>query len=236
MGTHKAGQSTREMANQRRKTGIIVLVGALIVIIIIGIILSNAKTLGIGGGAILFLLFLPKIIEVITENYDKKSIQMEKRANRGAKAEEEIGGLLSELDEEQFLVLHDINSTYGNIDHLVLCQRGIFLIETKSHHGKVSLGDGKLLINGHEPEKDFIAQTLKNSYWLKELIKTKIGLDVWINPLLVFTNAFVPFGKPIKGVQITNKKFLLNILQSNGRVTASNQKLWEVRDKLGGLF
>jgi hypothetical protein len=224
------------MANHRRKTGIIVLVVALIAIIVIAIILSNAKALGIGGGALLLLIFVPKLIEIFVGKYDRKNTRMVKRASRGAVAEEEIGDLLSKLDEDQFLVLHDINSDYGNIDHLVLSQKGIFLIETKSHHGKVSTEDGKVLVNGRETEKDFISQTLKNSYWLKELIKTELGLDVWINPLLVFTNAFVPFGNPIKGVQLTNKKFLLNILRSNGRISATNQKLWECRDKLAGLF
>jgi hypothetical protein len=50
-------------------------------------------------------------------------------------------------------VIHDVVSPYGNIDHIVLnAQGGIFLIETKAHGGRVSVVDGRLLVNGHDPE------------------------------------------------------------------------------------
>jgi hypothetical protein len=46
-------------------------------------------------------------------------------------------------------------------------------------------------MNGHDPEKDFIAQALSNTYWLKEKIDSLIDVQAWIVPILVFTNAFV---------------------------------------------
>ena len=51
--------------------------------------------------------------------------------------------------------------------------------------------DGHLLVNGHDPEKEFIAQTLNNTYWLKEKVHAVVNVEAWIIPILVFTNAFV---------------------------------------------
>jgi hypothetical protein len=79
--------------------------------------------------------------------------------------------------------------------------------------------------------KDFIAQALNNTYWLKEKIGNTMNAQVWISPVLVFTNAFVERTVPIKGVTIINKKFLLNILQrSNAK--GRNSALWENREKI----
>jgi hypothetical protein len=88
-----------------------------------------------------------------------------------------------------------------------------------------------LLVNGHDPEKDFIAQVLNNTYWLKEKICNNIDVEVWIAPVLVFTNAFVERISPIKGVTIINKKFLLNLLQKS-KGNAKNIPIWENREKI----
>ena len=113
-------------------------------------------------------------------------LKEEKRAIRGARSEEKIGDMLTELSED-YLVLHDIDSPYGNIDHVVFSKRnGVFLIETKSHGGKVTVEGRTLLVNGKLPEKDFIAQALQNSFWLKKEIGNLIGPSPWITPILVF--------------------------------------------------
>ena len=110
--------------------------------------------------------------------------------------------------------MHDIESPYGNIDHIVIGKNaGIFLLETKAHGGKVEVNGETLLVNGKLPEKDFIAQALRNSYWLRDEISQIVGDKPWITPILVFTNAFVPPTRPVKGVSIINKKYLLNFLQ-----------------------
>ncbi len=69
---------------------------------------------------------------------------------------------------------------FGNIDHIVISQKSvIFLMETKSHRGTVITTESKILANGQALEKDFVAQALKNSYWLwdetEDLLKVKPG-------------------------------------------------------------
>ena len=67
---------------------------------------------------------------------------MEKRARRG------------------FYAFHDVSLPgLGNVDHVVLGQRGLFCVETKSHEGRVTAERGLLLVNGRPPEKDLVRQT-----------------------------------------------------------------------------
>jgi len=147
------------------------------------------------------------------------------------RATEKIGSLLETLGENH-LVIHDIESPYGNIDHIVISnQSGVFLLETKAHGGKVSVSNGQLLVNGHDPEKDFIAQALNSTYWLRDKIHPMVNADVWVTPTLVFTNAFVERTAPIKGMTIINKKFLLNLLQKP-KSNPKNLVIWENREKI----
>lgn len=236
MAANKAGQSTREMARKRRKIGLTVLSVSLVLLIGLSFFINNSKALGIGGMGVLVLLVFLFFITDWTEDFDRRSTRMEKRATRGAVAEEEIGELLESLGEG-FHVIHDVESPYGNIDHLVLSeQNGLFLIETKAHAGRVQVEGEVLLVNDKPPEKDFIAQVLKNTYWLREEIREALEVEAWITPILVFTNAFVPFGRPVKGVHIINKRFLLDTLQKPRKANPANQKLWAERETLAELL
>jgi hypothetical protein len=233
----QAGRSTREMARKRHQSAVWNGVFGIMAILILGLFLQNAKTLGISGIGIFILLALIRIIPGLTDRRVSKKLIEEKRAIRGAIGEEKIGELLAKLPDD-FHVLHDIVSPYGNIDHIVIGKNaGIFLLETKAHGGKVSVTEETLWVNGKLPEKDFIAQALRNSYWLRDEINQVIGSKPWITPIIVFTNAFVSATRPIKNVSIINKKYLLTFLQKSNRPNANNTQVWErrgaIEDRLG---
>jgi hypothetical protein len=226
----QAGKSTREMAEKRRKTGIWIGVIGIVLVIIVGLLLQNSKTLVIGGMGLLVLLVLLRVLPDIFKKKVNKKSKEQQRAMRGANGEERIGELLSELSPD-YHILHDIVSPYGNIDHIVISRNsGIFLIETKAHGGKVSMDGETLLVNGKLPEKDFIAQDLRNAYWLRDEVSQFIGAKPWITPILVFTNAYVSPTNPVKGVIILNKKYLLALLQRENRSNAEITRVWEQRE------
>lgn len=227
-----AGKSARNMAAERRKTIQWIVFGSLIVVIICFVLLTKSKELGLGGGVILGLLFLMRFLPDMIDRPVRRKEKEVRRADRGAAGEEKVAVVLSDLDED-FFVLHDISSPYGNIDHIVIGREtGVFLLETKAHGGKVTLSPDGLLINGKPPEKDFINQALRNAYWLRGVIEEVTGTQPWINSLVVFTNAFVPCGQPIKGVQVINKRFLLDQLQKPSR---NHQTIiWDKRDEIAG--
>lgn len=231
----RAGQSTRELADKRYRARLRFALLVLVIGLVILAFAFNLKALGIGGigilGSLIIARFFIELIMGFAEGKAQRMMKEEDRAIRGAKAEERIGSIVDELDEN-FMVVHDVESPYGNIDHIVIGKRsGVFLIETKAHGGRVSVENGCLLINGHRPEKDFIAQALKNTYWLRDIVHEATGLKVWITPIIAFTNAFVEPTAPIKGVRIINKRYLLNVLERpNAR--SGNFTIWENRDTI----
>ena len=227
----KSAKSTYEMANKRRKQSILILVFGLLAVSVIFLLLSNQKTLGLSSGAVtglvLALLILPDFVKGKSRKKDKE----ERRAIRGAKAEEKVEGLLDGL-REGHVVLHDIESPYGNIDHLVIGREGgIFLLETKAHGGTVAIVDGALKVNGHDPEKDFIAQCLRNTYWVREQVEGVTGEKPWVTALLVFTYAFVMGSPTLKGVRVLNKKYLLATIQGKQRQGGAGA-VWEKRGEV----
>lgn len=224
------------MANRRRRYYFFI---GIIVLVLIGLswfIFSNSKELGVSPGFLLFLLVMAFVIKAVAENQIDKGSKAERRANRGAKAEEQIGDILSQLSSD-FMILNDINSPYGNIDHIIISKlNGIFLIETKAHGGTVTMDGETLLVNKKLPEKNFISQVLQNSYWLRGEVGQIINAQPWITPVIVFTNAFVTPARPAKGVIVVNKKFLLNLLQRARGANSVNTLVWQQRDKISERF
>jgi Holliday junction resolvase-like predicted endonuclease len=231
-----AGQTTRRMAHRRWVRGTLIAVGGLAAIGMLGFLLQNAAGLGVGSGGILVLLVLLWLLPDLLKREIRHQDRRERHAIRGAEGEERVAHILESLGEE-FLVMHDVESPYGNIDHIVIGERkGVFLLETKAHGGRVELSEGGLMVNGKPPEKDFITQTLQNTYWLRDEIAGVVGQKPWITALLVFANAFVPRLPAVKGVRILNKKFLLATIESGGRRVPLNARIWEMRDQIEALL
>jgi len=235
-GPNRAGKSTREMAKRRRKTYFTIGLIAIGVLTVFWLISTNQKALGFGGGTMLVLLVIALVIRAYAERMIDRGSKGELRAIRGAKAEEKVGDILAQLSAD-YMVIHDVTSTNGNIDHIVISRiNGIFLIETKAHGGTVTVKDGTLLVNNHLPEKDFIKQTIGNAYWLRDTVTKVIGEAPWITPVIVFTNAFVKANAPVKGVTVMNKKFLFPLLQRNGRPNTVNAKVWTAREEVKSIL
>jgi hypothetical protein len=62
---------------------------------------------------------------------------------RGARGEQTIGHSLDRLPEQGIAVLHDrrIPGSRANIDHLIVSQAGVFVIDTKHYRGRVEQRD-----------------------------------------------------------------------------------------------
>jgi hypothetical protein len=227
-----AGKSTRELAYDRRDRLVKNAIFALGIVLIIGFLISNPAMFQIEGIGLLVLIIAARLILNFFDRYSGKQVKAIKRADRGAQSEEDVAILLSELDED-FIVINDVTSSHGNIDHVVISRTGgIFLIETKSHYGRVTTTETDILVNGDEPEKNFIAQTLHNTYWLRNEIESLVQITPWIIPLVVFTHAFVEFGKPVKGVRVINQKFLLKTIQSKNPRSSQNNVIWVNRNQI----
>lgn len=199
----EAGASVRRMAWSRMGILIAVLVGLYIVFMLA---LKNASRLPLGIGLVAAVALLIAM-KMAMDRWGRRVDQ----AVNGAKAEEDIGRKLDQLDE-RFHVVHDVIVGRGNIDHVVVGPLGITTIETKSHQGEVTFADGRLRINGHGLEKDFLSQSYAEAMALKDYLKKATGKNFYITPLLVFTRAFVKVSDKARGVEVLPAKWLVERL------------------------
>src|SRR3954447_3384588 len=121
------------------------------------------------------------------------------RRERGALAEEHVGGVLEQLPREHWRVIHDATLGRGDVDHIVIGPPGVFTIETKSHPGPVRVG------RVH-------AGTLAQAQAQGKAIGWVTGTDV--QPLIVFSRAWVDRpGARRKGVRVLPARMLLGHLE-----------------------
>lgn len=137
-----------------------------------------------------------------------------KKIERGYAAETAVTEILNSLPDD-YAVFHNLPSPFGNIDHVVLHRTNtVYLIETKSHGGKLSadIDKSQILINGKPTEKDFLKQTLDNTFWLKEYLSQTTGLDLFIVPIIVFPNIYNPIRLLLKNVLLVDPKNMMQEL------------------------
>jgi Nuclease-related domain len=141
------------------------------------------------------------------------------RQDRGALAEEQVGGLLDDLSRDRWRVVHDVTLGRGNVDHIVIGPPGVFTIETKSHPGPIRVGR----IHG---------ATLAQAQAQGKAISWVTGSEV--EPLVVFSRAWVDRpGARRKGVRVLPARMLIGYLAkqqmrlSAGDVDAAHQALAE---------
>jgi hypothetical protein len=129
------------------------------------------------------------------------------RRNRGATAEEHVGGLLDQL--AGWRVLHDVNTGHGNVDHILIGPAGVFTVETKSHPGPVRVA----LVHG---------ATLRQAHAQRRRVESITDLKV--EPLLVYSSAWIdrPMSRR-KGVRVVPARLLLVYLTGRRRVLSAEQ-------------
>ena len=123
------GQSSRMIGertrNKRKKVAFAALGIAFICLLMIG----HAATAWI---LLIPIILVLKITDKYLQSNTKKCRTGERKAERGAKAEETVDGLLTSM-EGDFAVFHDVDTGYGDIDHIILSRHhGLILLETKA--------------------------------------------------------------------------------------------------------
>jgi hypothetical protein len=211
--------------------GIILLVLFFLVVYIVLEIFS--LYLSPGYFTILFFFFL--MILAIYNRYVSRWLDKNWHKNyltwgRGAGAELESQKSLLELGSD-YKIISDFQSGKGNIDYICVGPTGIFIIETKSHKGVISWEDG--LLRNHKPlEKDFIRQVHGQIYYLRELLKEKIGEVYFIQGIIEFTNANVKIRGKRKGVYIGGRGFPKWVIKNRCTKSLSPSEIQTIFDCL----
>lgn len=162
--------------------------------------------------ALMTLLVLPIVGFSIFKLYKlRQRIQRLKLARDGEKA---VGQYLSDLREGGHRIFHDIVGDGFNVDHVIISDRGIFTVETKTYSkpatGKATITfDGEvILVNGHSPERNAVEQAQAQAAWIQNVLRESTGRKYPVRPVVVFPGWFVETQK-----------------------TAFNSKLWVLNSK-----
>jgi len=144
---------------------------------------------------------------------------------KGAIGEEYIGKILDELAEkEDFFVLHDraIPKSSANIDHILITNRGVFVIDAKNYKGLVRIEQTggiltpliETLYVGNRKQAKLV-EGVKKQVKIVEAILDKADIDFPVFGALAFYEAEWPvFFKPkeIDGVLINSKGIVASVM------------------------
>ena len=148
-----------------------------------------------------------------------KSMSRWKNNQVGFIGEVYVGQKLEELAALGFKVLHDVPCPMGNIDHILIGQKGIYTIETKTRaksnsNDRVTFDGKHLRVAGAIPDRDPIAQSMRQALWLHRLIEQRTGQSVFVRPVLVFPGWYVVSAQSNSNVWIRNENSLRTSLKS----------------------
>lgn len=160
-------------------------------------LLIAAIFLGIDTAALIILLILK-----LKERSRRRKIR-----HFGDKAEEMVASYINENITPNYLFNHillRIGSGATEIDHLLICRWGIFVIETKSHNGKIVTGKKEWIQYYGDKVIKFHSPILQNDTHIKaveNILKRKKSLaKIKVKGLIVFTSNKVYFSEKKSGV------------------------------------
>ncbi|MBA3565016.1 MAG: NERD domain-containing protein [Gammaproteobacteria bacterium] len=125
------------------------------------------------------------------------AIRTGKRLKLGLEGERAVGELLDRLRAKGYRVFHDVPTGRGNIDHVIICARGIYTIETKTRRkpaqgSAVVRYDGETLsVNGSRPCEKAIVQARAQAAFLKRYLKDRTSRAYPVRAVVVFPGWFV---------------------------------------------
>ncbi len=188
---------SQETINQSRRIMLFVLLVVAALAFVEGLILTSfipVHLIPIWCRLLVLIAIFPAMW-LLKNSGDKKLDALDRRRadmRRGAAGEIHVGNILADLPDE-FCIINDLTTPFGNLDHIVVGPTGVFVLDTKNWRGAVSAdGKGELLLNGQPTEKPFIRQFIGRMLGIKDrVLALAPGLDPYYQALFVFTAARV---------------------------------------------
>ena len=135
--------------------------------------------------------FVAALVGLLIFRFYQHKYQIYKSGRQGEKAV--IKTLANNLNDDYYI----INGAYlknrgGDIDHIVLGPTGVYVLETKNWSGKIICNGDQWQRPGKKVKGNPSLQTKSNTQEIKKIVESsQISRrpDIWIEGLIVFTNA-----------------------------------------------
>jgi len=113
---------------------------------------------------------------------------------KGARGEELVGARLAVLPGG-WHVFHDLSlDSRFDADHVVVGPGGVFVVETKFWSGRVTVGQGKILVDGSAPSRSPLAQVETAAGTLSTWLAVRLEQAPAVVPILCFAGTRLPDG------------------------------------------
>jgi hypothetical protein len=148
------------------------------------------------------------------------ALRAERRSlEQGRDGERFVGQELEALRQKGFRILHDFGGEGFNIDHILMNEKGIFTVETKTiskpqKGPTVIVYDGEtVVVDGFTPDRNPIVQAKSQAQWLRELIRTETGKVLSVRPVVIYPGWFISKQPHNAEVWVLNDKALPSFLE-----------------------
>ncbi|MEO6033765.1 MAG: nuclease-related domain-containing protein, partial [Verrucomicrobiota bacterium] len=140
---------------------------------------------------VIVLLFIALIWKFGVRRLDDLD-RAQRNYQRGAEGESTVGSLLAKFPDD-FRVINDLTTPFGNLDHIVIGPTGVFVLDTKNWRGVVSSdGKGELLHNGKATSKPIIRQFTGRIMGVRDKVRILVpAFDPFYHGVFVFPAARV---------------------------------------------
>ena len=122
---------------------------------------------------------------------------------KGARGEERVSGILETLPDG-YHVFNDFVACGKHVDHVVVGPGGVFAVETKFWRGKVTVEEGRILLDGQLPDRSPVMQASREAV----LVRNALSAAEWkgdVTPVLTFaSDTFATHRANIKGTIVMN--------------------------------
>ena len=147
----------------------------------------------------------------------------------GAEGERMTEKALRPLEREGWLVEHDLAGLYGNIDHLVVSEAGVFVLDSKRWFGEVIVKDGLPTVTPRDnPDAAWVPTGLaKRMRGLgvrqKEALESLTGVRTWVQSVVVIWAPFDQHLVESDRVVYVHGEHLVDWLRSRGHRLPSDR-------------
>ncbi|HUL00845.1 MAG TPA: nuclease-related domain-containing protein [Nitrospirota bacterium] len=184
------GESGRYVSEQSTQK----LLRMVLLVYVFGCVISAFSGYALGAKQLYISIFVIVFIPIAFIYMKKKFIALEKeRLNyRKGAIGEALVGLTLETFPDEYRVIHDLTTPYGNIDHVVVGPSGVYVIDTKNWRGVVtSDGNSGLMVNGKPTDKPETKNLTRMIMSIKDKVKVLCDMDPYVQGVLAFPSAHV---------------------------------------------
>lgn len=124
----------------------------------------------------------------------RRTIKVIQVRMQGAGGELGVRMTLRGLDDRFRVLGSVVIGNKGDIDFIVVGPTGVWVIEVKSHKGRIRVENNRLLRDDRPFDKDFLRQVWGATYALKDELKRRFSKTLHIQPVVVFSSPYAKLG------------------------------------------